>query len=74
MTNTTWTAAPSSKISGTYFRAYCAGFVFHANTIAEVQAWLDGKRKALAGETLTIHKFTDNVCKGAPILQGPVSA
>lgn len=57
-----------------FYHAHVAGFMKQADTIAEVQVWLDALRSRVVGEFLTVTRVVNCLADKAPILSGSVSA
>lgn len=57
-----------------FYHAHVAGFMKQADTIAEVQVWLDNLRARVVGEHLTVYRVVNCLADKAPILAGAVSA
>ena len=57
----------------TFYHAHVAGFTKHADSIAEVQTWLDSLRGRVVGETLKVWRVVDCLADATPCIHGPVT-
>jgi len=58
----------------TFYHAHVAGFTKHADSVAEVQTWIDSLRGRVVGETLKVWRVVDCVADATPCIHGPVTA
>lgn len=62
---------PVKKI---WYHGYVAGYSKEARSMEEMQQWLDGIRKWVVGDELTIYRVVGCLYDQKPIIRGAVSA
>ena len=65
---------PGDTDMATFYHAHVAGFTKHADSVAEVQTWIDSLRGRVVGETLKVWRVVDYVADATPCIHGPVTA
>lgn len=57
-----------------FYHAHVDGFMKQAETVAEIQVWLDNLRTKVVGCELTVHRIVNCLADREPIIRGMVSA
>ena len=58
----------------TFYHAHVDGFTKQADSIADVQSWIDGLRSQVAGAELKVWRVVDCVAEVTPCISGQVTA
>lgn len=56
-----------------HYHAHVAGFTKQADTLSEIQVWLDGLRHRVVGENLNVHRVVDCLVDRSPCISGLVT-
>jgi len=56
-----------------FYHGYVAGYTKQASTVEELQAWLEGIRASVVGETLKVWRVVNSVAETKTCIEGLVT-